>query len=361
MERKGKVIVGGVSIILVVGVVVGCVAVVSHNRSKGKDKLSTSSKAVAAICDPTDYKEACINSLAAVAKNQSATPKDLIQAAIESTIQEVKSAIEKSSSIIKAANNVNSTGKMAFDDCKELLESAMDSLQYSFLMVGDTQVHSMNEKEADHKNWFSAAIAFQQSCLDGIPYEDLQKQMNEGMLNASQLTSNALAIVSSLAPILASFNISLKTDDKNSTDRRLLDTAMETDDHGTYPAWFPDADRRLLANRNKNRNNGQVTPNAVVAKDGSGQYKTIGAALAAYPKGFKGRYIIYVKAGIYNEYVTVAKNQVNVYMYGDGPRKTMVTGSKSFADGITTQDTATFSESRLITLPLNLFLLCFRS
>ncbi|KAL6188379.1 hypothetical protein ACLB2K_039772 [Fragaria x ananassa] len=165
----------------------------------------------------------------------------------------------------------------------------------------------INEKEADLKNWFSAAMSFQESCIDGIPYEGLKNQMNEAMQNAENLTSNALAIVSSLSKIL---------------------------------------DRKLIAKQNKqnNKNAGNgpaVKPNAVVAKDGSGQYKTIGAALAAYPKGFQGRYVIYVKAGIYNEYVTVAKNQNNVYMYGDGPRVTMVTGRKSFADGIT-QDTATF-------------------
>ncbi|KAL5538069.1 hypothetical protein UlMin_042279 [Ulmus minor] len=88
---------------------------------------------------------------------------------------------------------------------------------------------------------------------------------------------------------------------------------------------------------------GGATPNAVVAKDGSGQYKTIEAALAAYPKNHKGRYVIYVKAGKYDEYITIPKNQINVYMYGDGPRKTIVTGSKNFRDGVSTFRTATFS------------------
>ncbi|XP_050374729.1 pectinesterase-like [Argentina anserina] len=350
MERKGKSIVGAISIILVVGVVVGCVAVVSVTRHNGKDKLSSSSKAVIAMCEPVDYKEACVDSLAAAAKNESATPKDLIRSTIEYTIQQVKGALEKSGDIIKEAKNVNSTGKMAFDDCNELLESSTESLEYSLLTLVDTEIHKINEKEADLKNWFSAAISFQESCIDGIPYEDLQKQMSEAMVHASQLTSNALAIVSSLSKILGDFNIPIKPNNITSTARRLLDVEIETDEHGTFPTWFSAADRKLIAKPNKNKNNNNmnagnrpaVTPNAVVAKDGSGQYKTIGAALAAYPKGFQGRYIIYVKAGIYNEYVTVAKGQDNVYMYGDGPRMTMVTGSKSFADGVTTQDTATF-------------------
>ena len=87
-----------------------------------------------------------------------------------------------------------------------------------------------------------------------------------------------------------------------------------------------------------------MKPNAVVAKDGSGQYKSIAAALAAYPKALRGRYVIYVKAGIYDEYITVTKNMKNVFMYGDGPRKTIVTGRKNNRDGITTQNTASFGQ-----------------
>ncbi|EXC30491.1 putative pectinesterase/pectinesterase inhibitor 13 [Morus notabilis] len=72
-------------------------------------------------------------------------------------------------------------------------------------------------------------------------------------------------------------------------------------------------------------------------------YKSIGEALAAYPKDLKGRYVIYVKAGVYDEYITVTKNQVNVFIYGDGRRKTIVTGRKNFRDGVSTFKTATFS------------------
>jgi len=83
-------------------------------------------------------------------------------------------------------------------------------------------------------------------------------------------------------------------------------------------------------------------PNAVVAQDGSGGFKTITAAINAVPKTYQGRYVIYVKAGTYKEYVTIPKNMANIFMYGDGPKRSRVTGRKSFADGITTMKTATF-------------------
>jgi pectinesterase len=87
---------------------------------------------------------------------------------------------------------------------------------------------------------------------------------------------------------------------------------------------------------------GRVRPNAIVAKDGSGQFKTIAAAIAAYPKNLRGRYVIYVKRGVYDEYINIEKNIKNVFMFGDGPRKTIVTGRKSNRDGFSTFKTATF-------------------
>ena len=54
------------------------------------------------------------------------------------------------------------------------------------------------------------------------------------------------------------------------------------------------------------------------------------------------RYIIYVKEGVYEEYVTVTKKMVNVTMYGDGSQKTIVTGNKNNVDGVRTFQTATF-------------------
>jgi len=50
-----------------------------------------------------------------------------------------------------------------------------------------------------------------------------------------------------------------------------------------------------------------------------------------------------VKQEVYEEYVTITRAMENVTMYGDGAMKTVITGSKNFADGLTTYKTATFS------------------
>lgn len=53
-----------------------------------------------------------------------------------------------------------------------------------------------------------------------------------------------------------------------------------------------------------------------------------------------------MKQGVYEEYVTITRAMENVTMYGDGAMKTIITGSKNFADGLTTYKTATFSKTR---------------
>lgn len=44
--------------------------------------------------------------------------------------------------------------------------------------------------------------------------------------------------------------------------------------------------------------------------------------------------------------MVVDKNMINVTMYGDGSRKTIVTGSKNFVDGTKTFQSATFGRLR---------------
>ncbi|CAN6468247.1 unnamed protein product [Victoria cruziana] len=83
-----------------------------------------------------------------------------------------------------------------------------------------------------------------------------------------------------------------------------------------------------------------------VAQDGSGDYETVGDAISAAPNNTqpnKGYHVIYVKAGVYQEYVFVDKKKKNLMIVGDGINKTVITGSHSVGDGFTTFKSATFA------------------
>ncbi|CAN1732385.1 Probable pectinesterase/pectinesterase inhibitor 58 [Linum perenne] len=56
----------------------------------------------------------------------------------------------------------------------------------------------------------------------------------------------------------------------------------------------------------------------VVAKDGSGQYKTIMQAIKSIPKKHNIPFVIRVKAGVYKEQVLIPKYAAGIVMIGDG-------------------------------------------
>lgn len=336
----GKVAVAGISLILVVGVIIGVVATVSRGNGSTTSAhsaggISTGMKAVDTLCAPADYKDVCVKTLSPIAqKNSNATPKDLVQAIFEAALVEVKKALDHSGTVGKDAKD--DYDKSCMDTCKELLELSVEELDVAINKLSGAELHSLGELGADLKNWLSTVLAYSSDCVEFINQPDLKKAMEEGLKSTNQLSINALAIVDEVSNILSKINVTipLKLNDKS---RRLL--SFQIDEDG-IPAWIPGMDRKLLA-----ANNNQLRPNAVVAKDGSGQFKTINEAIAAYPKNLQGRYIIYVKAGVYNEYVEIPSKMVNILMYGDGPRRTIVTGNKDYArQHINTMKTATFGK-----------------
>ncbi|KAG0453869.1 hypothetical protein HPP92_025173 [Vanilla planifolia] len=82
----------------------------------------------------------------------------------------------------------------------------------------------------------------------------------------------------------------------------------------------------------------------VVAQDGSGDFKTINAAVALLNRRKEGgrRVVIHVKAGVYRENVLIGGWLRNLVFVGDGIDKTIVTSNRSFHDGHTTIRSATF-------------------
>ncbi|KAI9080376.1 hypothetical protein K1719_037770 [Acacia pycnantha] len=82
-----------------------------------------------------------------------------------------------------------------------------------------------------------------------------------------------------------------------------------------------------------------------VSKDGTGNFTTINDALSAAPNkssSSKGYFLIYVAAGVYEEYVSIDKKKTYLMMIGDGINRTIITGNRSHGDGCQTFRSATF-------------------
>ncbi|GAB2226497.1 hypothetical protein Droror1_Dr00022307 [Drosera rotundifolia] len=360
-----KAVISVVSIILVVGVVIGVVAVVHHGgsaKSSGNSRdenLSNSMKTVNALCAPVMYKDQCIRSLGSVAQNDSATSQDYIKAGLKLALDEIVKSMNLTDTLVPKVGSSKQPErvKMAIDDCKDLLDYSIQRLNLAFNQVGDPSIYKEETKTWDLRLWLSDIITYQTSCVDGFEEAqepELQNIMQQGTVNGTQLTMSILDIITCLTKSLSSLGYNLNAtnlvdqlqssaaatkDHSTSGSRRLMSMPVGEDD---IPAWMSAGDRHLLSV--KKHSSAGVKPNAVVALDGSGQFKSINDALKAYdPKQHTGRYVIYVKAGVYKEEVLVDRTMVNVFMYGDGSRKTIVTGNKSFKSGYQTSKTASFA------------------
>ncbi|XP_016515307.1 pectinesterase 4-like [Nicotiana tabacum] len=357
----GKIVVSLVSLILLVGVIIGVVVVVHQNGNHKEDQSTkVQMKKVHEFCQAAEFKDSCAKSLESVAKNDTATINDYLMAAFQTTVEEVKKGLQEAgkTSVNKDSDPYN---HMAIEDCKELLQRAVEELEDALSLVGETDTESLNEYTYDLLNWLSAVYSYQSMCVDAIDKPELKTAIQNGVVNATQLTNNALNIVAKISDLFPSFNIQIpdnliNSSDSNSPHRRLLE-ANKIDQDG-YPTWFPVADRKLLVKSGKGKGQGgaaagaapvlppigpgPITPHAVVAKDGSGKFKTVTDAVRAYPPNHQGRYIIYVKAGVYNEQVLIDKKQTNVFMYGDGAGKSIITCDKNVKiSKFTTSKTAT--------------------
>ncbi|XP_028791427.1 pectinesterase-like [Neltuma alba] len=334
---SGKVLVSAVSLILVVGVAIGTVVVV-HKQNGDSGQISSHQNAVAQMCQNTDDPKFCQQVLGHV--NDTSDPKAFLTAVVEATTNSVIKAFNMSDRLSVDHGNGEKGLKMALDDCKDLLQFAMDSLQSSTDLLRN-DIKTVTDQTPDFRNWLSAVISYQQACMDGFDdnndgEKQVKSQLQEQALDGvGKITGIALDIVADLAKILDKFGLKL---DLKPASRRL----MEVDSEG-YPTWFSASDRKLLQKMHRGHH---VKPNVVVAKDGSGNFKTIAEAIASYPKkGANGRYVIFVKAGVYQEYIIVPKNAVNILMYGEGAGKTVITGNKNFVDGVKTMQTATFANT----------------
>lgn len=324
---KKKIVFSAVaSVVLVAAVVAVAVGFTRHNHDhssatagSGDGELHSSMKAIQTICKPTEFKETCESSLKE-ANVQSSEPKDLVKAAFNITIEKLKVAVTNTT-LIKEAEQDPRT-KKALDNCGELMEFAIDDLRTSLSSIGEFDLNKLDDIAENVKMWLSASITYQETCLDGFQgvKGKTADKMKKLLQTSSELTRDLLAIMSELSNIFQKYDIGALLH------RKLLNDEV--------PEWASDGGRMLLEA-------GGVKADAVVAKDGSGKFKTISAAVATVPLKSNKPFVIYIKQGVYKEQVTIDKKMWNVVMIGDGPDKTKITGNLNFVDGTPTFKTAT--------------------
>ncbi|KAE8670368.1 condensin-2 complex subunit H2-like [Hibiscus syriacus] len=292
-------------------------------------KTSSSNKAVQSVCRPTDFKVACEKSLEL---SNSSDPKELIRTGFQATITEIKKVLADSKTLQDLEKDEGT--KDALSVCKEVLDYAIDDLEASFNKLGEYDISKIGDILLRIQVWLSGALTSQQTCIDSFAEKNgaAAEKMKNILKTSQELNKNALGMMAGISSIAKDLNIPSIGKITTSVQRRLL-----SDDDGAITEWMSRKDRRLLQAKP-----GDIKPDVVVAKDGSGKYNSIVKALAEVPPKNIQRFVIYIKAGVYNEKVDIPKSATNVMFIGDGPTKTIITNNISFVrNKIATFHTAT--------------------
>jgi pectinesterase len=295
--------------------------------------------AAAAHCEGTLYTDLCLSTLADIPDLHKKPLPEVIAATVNRTESEV-TATASNCSYYMRDRSLTARDRLGIGDCMELLSTTMDELEATKADLespGGKGSTAAKRLTADHMmTVLSAAMTNQYTCLDGFAYQGggkVRRYIEPALRHVSRMVGNSLAMAKKLPGFSSS----------SSTTQQMGTTQWQRQPFVGYgqvvkgfPRWVRPGDRRLLQAPASG-----ITPDAVVAKDGSGQYTTVSAAVAAAPTGSKKRYVIYIKAGAYMENVEVGKKHTNLMFVGDGIGKTVIKASRNVVDGSTTFRSAT--------------------
>ncbi|KAK6118732.1 hypothetical protein DH2020_047537 [Rehmannia glutinosa] len=303
-KTRKRFIILSVSLVLLVALIVGVVAgTLVHRKNKsGSGEVSRSpAAAISSICSVTQYRDSCITSLTS---SNSSDPERIFKF----SLMVVMDSLEKIANFPNEYMNKTDDPlvKEALKVCGAVLNDAVDSLNdtVSAMNVNEGEKILSVPKINDLKTWLSTVITDEETCLEALEEANATfvEEIKLLMRNSTEFASN-----------------SGYWGNRN------------------FPSWIGAAERRLL------QASAPPKPDVTVAKDGSGDVRTLKEAVARVPKKSKTRFVIYVKAGEYVENVVLEKAYWNVMIYGDGKTATVISGSKNFVDGTPTFSTATFA------------------
>ncbi|KAD6795251.1 hypothetical protein E3N88_06147 [Mikania micrantha] len=252
---------------------------------------------------------------------------------VKSTIQTVRDVIAIVSRFSGPLGDVRVSN--AVSDCLDLLDFSADELTWTLSAsqnpkTGKRKYNTTGDIGADMRTWLGGALGNQDTCMDGFEGTNsfVKTLVGGSLVQVTSLVREILGMVSQL-PVVFSTNEVIPPGRRK---LRSLDGRLE------FPEWLKAKDRKLLQ-----ATGGSIAVDAVVAADGSGDFTRVMDAVSNVPDYNDRRYVIYVKKGVYPEYVEISKKKTNIMMVGDGMNLTVITGNRNFIDGWTTYRSATFA------------------
>lgn len=336
----------------------GAVVVVSSTIGTTASPSSTAMN-VTAICQTTPYPSACetaLSSSSSPAPPPGGSSSSSSSSAADPFAASVQYAMARALSARAVARNVSAAHRRrppprgaahrpppGVQDCAELLDISLDQLGDALAAAGA----GGGGGDADGvTTWLSAALTNQVTCGDSLAADP-------DTAGRDAVRARVSALSQFIATALALHVNKIKGHESSSSSRSSPSGSSPTSTPAAtttaFPSWVTQQDRNLLESSSSSSagaSGGAIVADAVVALDGSGTHRSINEAIAAVTAangggGSGGRKVIHVKAGRYEESVSISSKQKNVMLMGDGKGKSVIVGHKSAGEGYTTYASAT--------------------
>ncbi|KAL4644036.1 hypothetical protein ACB092_02G134200 [Castanea dentata] len=275
----------------------------------------------------TRLPELCVSSLSNSKLPPNPTPLQLIYSSLSITSETARAVQSKVKAILdSAAGDQNRT--IASNNCLDVLKSSL----YRISNTASDALPRGNLKSA--RTWMSASLLHHTDCGSAL------KNIND-----TKLAGETLLMVNSLINITSNtLSLLFSYDHFGNDTASWTPPRTERDGFwGAVNAKFGSGGSGIAGFKGGVPANLKV--DVTVSKDGSsGSYKKVQDAVNAAPNNTVDgkRFVIRIKAGVYEEIVRVPLEKKNVVFLGDGIGKTVITGSLAVGQpGISTSSSAT--------------------
>lgn len=269
------------------------------------------------ICSTTLYPSFCKSILP---PNNSTSIHENSRFFIQKSISSSQDFLLLLDNYLKHHKNLPKYTTHALEDCKHLTIRNLDFLsEISQTIRSTNQLHSSIAQ--DVHTLLSAVVTNQHTCLDGLKLVTSPSNINS-------------TFETPLSNVRMLHSISLK----------LFVNGYVRDTKPTF--WAADYYQKFR-NLYSIGVNATVSKMVVVDPSGKGDFRTISDAVTSAPSnsdGSKGYFVIYVKAGVYEEYVKIDVTKKYLMVVGEGIGKTIISGNHNYVDGWSTFDSATFGK-----------------
>ncbi|XP_057774480.1 probable pectinesterase/pectinesterase inhibitor 59 [Salvia miltiorrhiza] len=230
----------------------------------------------------------------------------------------IVAALERAADVQSLAVKMRCSSKrrtIVYRDCNNLIDNTIQQLNTTLESIQTNASFT----DFDAQTWLSTALTNIEIC---------------------RRSSNDLNVTKFSSPILSG-NVSELISNSLATNGALLDSnssGNSSTTRGGFPGWVSGRERKMLQDLQL-----ATKANVIVAQDGTGQFRSIQAAInyATSRRVGNGRVVVYVKRGIYRENILISRTMNKVMLVGDGLRYTVITGSRSVSSGFTTYSSAT--------------------